>query len=229
VSEKMTNRLLYTETQVLQYFRRIDFPNGASLPMANLDTLRRLVAGHIYAIPWENVSLKYSETHDFGLDKDEIFDKIVSKRKGAVCLEANSAFATLLLTLGYNLYTLGTRIWVSANGAYLPLTHLAIILKLEGVEYLVDVGFGGTGLTAPLPIFDGKSAITAPIYGVVPEQHRIQMTSIPGALKKDHKVWTLQHRQNPQAEWTTIYSFEKDVEMLRCDLEMYGLSPILRF
>lgn len=217
----MADRLFYTETQVFQYFRRIDFSHGGSLPKPDLDTLRRLVACHICAVPWENATLKYSEKHDFSLGKDEIFDKIINKRRGAVCLEGNLAFSTLLLTLGYDLYMLGTRIWVNVNQTYLPLTHLAIILRLEGIEYLVDVGFGGTGLTAPLPIFDGNSIMTAPIYGVYPEQHRIQISSIPGALNRDHKVWTLEHRQSPQAEWTKVYSFEKDVELLQCDLEMY--------
>src|SRR5437667_2385544 len=97
---------------------------------------------------------------------------------------------------------------------------MANILTLNGIEYLVDVGCGGYGLTAPLPIFDGDT-IEAPINGVLPEEHRVHRVEIPSASKKGHKPWVLEYRQNPNAEWKPIYVFEKDFEFFPGDYNMY--------
>lgn len=58
-------------------------------------------------------------------------------------MEQNGAFSTLLRTLGYDLYTIGARVFHSHDrGQVRGLGHMAIILTLGNVEYLVDVGFG---------------------------------------------------------------------------------------
>ena len=101
--------------------------------------------------------------------------------------------------------------------------HMAIILTLDGMEYLVDVGYGSNCLTAPLPIFNGK-VIEDLQYGVAPEQHRILRAEIPGSAKKGHKIWTLQIRRNEEADWETQYVFEKDFEFYHPDYEVYCRS-----
>jgi arylamine N-acetyltransferase len=135
------------------------------------------------------------------------------------CMEQNLALATLLRSLGYDLYTVGARLWINDQIGFTHLNHIAIILTLDSIEYLVDVGFGGSGPTAPLPIFGG-TLIETPINGILPEQHRAQMTVFPDAAKKTHKVWALQHRTKPDAKWRTLYAFEKDMEFFQADFEM---------
>ena len=131
----------------------------------------------------------------------------------------NPAFATLLRTFGYDLYTIGARICSYQIGQYAPLLHMAIIVILDGVQYLVDVALGVDGLTAPLPIFDGK-LIDRPIKGVFPEEHRVTLSVIPGTARRDHKAWAMQRRANPEKEWISLYIFEKDMEFVQGDYEM---------
>ena len=216
----------FTEAEVRRYFERIDFhlPNcSTTLPPPTLDTLRRLIACHLRTIPFENLSLHYSTHYSIILEKDFLFDKIVNQRKGGYCMEHNTIFATVLRTLGYVLYTIAARVYLPTNSrSSYPggLAHMAIIVTLDGIEYLVDVGFGGYGLTAPLPIFDGD-LIETTIKGVVPEEHRINKVDMSGASKNGHKPWVLEQRRNPQAEWEPVYVFEKDFEFFPDDFEVY--------
>jgi arylamine N-acetyltransferase len=103
-------------------------------------------------------------------------------------MEHNTTFAAILRALGYDLYTIATRVYVpNDSGARTPggFGHMTNILTLGGVEYLADVGFGGNGLTVPLPICDKHgNAIEKSINGVVPEQHRVCRVEIPGRSKE---------------------------------------------
>jgi arylamine N-acetyltransferase len=139
-------------------------------------------------------------------------------------MEQNQAFSILLRSLGYDLYAIGGRV-LEGGKSVRGFEHMAIILTLDGIEYLVDVGYGSNCLTAPLPIFNGE-VIEEPIKGVIPEEHRVRQQEIPGAGKKGHKIWALQVRRSPQTDWETQYIFEKDFEFFGQDYEMYipGIS-----
>lgn len=209
----------YTDAQVCRYLERIGLP--PTLLPTTLETLCRLIAGHLHAIPFENLSLHYSPNPSISLDPEFLFDKFVNRKRGGYCMEQNCAFSTLLRSLGYNLYTIGGRVLQVANNVVAGFGHMAIILTLDGIEYLVDVGYGSNCLTAPLPIFNGE-IMEEPIKGVIPEEHRIHRGELPEASKKGHKIWMLQIRYNPESEWETQYVFEKDFEFFSKDYEMYS-------
>ena len=218
----------FNATEVLGYFERVGFPhqsNFSPLPLPTLNTLRRLIACHLEAIPFENLSLHYSPDPRVSLKKEFLFNKIINLRKGGYCLEQNNIFTTVLRTLGYDLYTIGARVYLpndsksSYPGGNI---HMAIIVTIDAIEYLVDVGFGGNGLTAPLPIF-GETVMEPPIKGVLPEEHRVHRTPLSGGAKKDTQPWVLERRQNPQADWEPVYVFEKDFEFFPGDFEVYSI------
>jgi len=71
-----------------------------------------------------------------------------------------------------------------------------------GSNISFNVGFGGNGVTAPLPIFDGDS-IETPIKGVLQEEHRVHRKELSGASKSGHKPWVFE-RRNPQTEWEPV-------------------------
>ena len=216
----------FTATQVLRYFNRVcfDVPKGSAiLPAPTLETLRRLIACHLQVIPFENLSLHYSTHRNVVIEKEFLFEKMINKRKGGYCMEHNTTFATVLRTLGYTLYTIAARVYLpnDSKSVYaVGLIHMASIVTIDGIEYLVDVGFGGNGLTAPLPIFDGDS-IETPINGVLPEEHRVRRVELSGAFKNGHKSWILERRQDTQTEWEPLYVFEKDFEFFPDDYEVY--------
>jgi arylamine N-acetyltransferase len=209
----------FTDKEVLKYLRRINFPvsNSSSFPSADFETLRHLVACHASAVPFENLALHYSNDPQIPLDKDHLFDKFVNRHRGGYCMEQNRCFSILLRSLGYDLYTIGARVYTGHG--YGGWNHMAIIVTLDETEYLVDVGFGGHGLTQPLPIFK-NGPIENPVSGAAPEEYRAHYAEMPINSKKGHKVWFLELRWNSEAKWQPIYMFEKDLEFYYEDYEV---------
>jgi len=83
-------------------------------------------------VPFENLSLHYSKLPGISLDTEDLFEKIVERRRGGYCMEVNCFFATVLDTLGYEVVPTGARVlnpsgeyggWY-AESVYLPFTNL---------------------------------------------------------------------------------------------------------
>ena len=132
-------------------------------------------------------------------------------------MEQNGLFATVLRTLGYTLYTIGSRVFTPTG--ITGWSHMAIIVTLDGVEYLVDVGFGAYGPTAPIPMLDGQTTYE-PVGGVFPERLRIHRDVIPGAARNNYKTWILQSQRDPESNWDSHYCFEKDIEFFDADYKV---------
>jgi arylamine N-acetyltransferase len=119
MTKQSTGNSQYTSTQVDQYLARIGFPidKWPKVTLANASTeagltyLTKLQKYQISKVPFENLSLHYSKFPGLSLDKEDIFEKIVAKRKGGYCMELNYLFATILKTLGYEVIQTGARVY----------------------------------------------------------------------------------------------------------------------
>ncbi|NLA87518.1 MAG: arylamine N-acetyltransferase [Clostridiales bacterium] len=108
---------------------------------ADLETLSRLIRAHQLTVPFENLSV-YDAESEILLDTVSLFDKIVVQRRGGYCFELNALFMSLLKSVGYDCYPVLVRVvWMIET--YMPVTHRATIVTIDGVRYFVDVGFGG--------------------------------------------------------------------------------------
>lgn len=125
-----------------RYLRLLAVARRAPSPEA----LAELTAAHLTRVPFENVSKLY-HNHRSGfrgiLDLSAFLDGIEHFHLGGTCYSNNWHFHRLLRALGYE---------VDLCGADMsrPDVHLANIVRLEGREYLVDVGYAAPFL-APLP------------------------------------------------------------------------------
>jgi N-hydroxyarylamine O-acetyltransferase len=118
------------------YLRRID----ARRPdRADLAGLRHIMERHLLSVPFEN--LGYHLDEDIFMD-ERALEKIVHGNRGGGCYEVNPALSFLLKDLGYELDILPG--WVHRPGGVLGpfLGHLALRVKADGKDWLVDVGFG---------------------------------------------------------------------------------------
>jgi N-hydroxyarylamine O-acetyltransferase len=115
---------------------------GAERPhRPDLAALRTLQRKHLGAVPFENLSIHLGE--EIRLDDEGLLDKIVRGNRGGFCYEVNGAFALLLRHLGYEVTMHSARTWGGAGRGYgIPMDHLALQVHLDGVPWLVDVGFG---------------------------------------------------------------------------------------
>ncbi|MDQ3667681.1 MAG: arylamine N-acetyltransferase [Acidobacteriota bacterium] len=118
------------------YLERINY-HGSLAPTA--ETLRELQVAHLLAVPFENLSIHAKEP--IVLEDQALFTKIVERRRGGFCYEANGLFAALLRALGFDVAMLSAEV-ANAEGEFGPnFDHMALMVSLEQ-RWLVDVGFG---------------------------------------------------------------------------------------
>ncbi len=128
-----------------EYLQRIGF-EGA--PTADLACITRMVHLQLCAVPFENLDVQAGKM--VSLVPEHIVDKIIHQQRGGYCYEINGLFSMVLTALGVNYR------WVAARPMFYPTrrpkTHMAIVMELEGRQWLIDLGFGSYGITAPLAL-----------------------------------------------------------------------------
>jgi N-hydroxyarylamine O-acetyltransferase len=145
-----------SSSQLDQYFQRIGY-GGAHRP--TLATLQALHRQHPLAITFENLDSWLGQPP--ALETDALFDKLVLRRRGGYCFEQNGLFKLVLEALGFAVRGLSARVlWNQPEGAQTPRTHQALLVEVQGQEWLVDVGFGGLTALAPLRLTPEREQAT---------------------------------------------------------------------
>lgn len=120
-------------TEYLIRIRCLDFKQ------VSLDNLRQLQKRHTQTIPFENLDIQLGRHINFSID--EAYNKIVRSFRGGYCLELNPLFGWLLTQLGYEMYFIACYPYNQYTAEYSKhLFHIAIIVRIDGEDYYVDVG-----------------------------------------------------------------------------------------
>ena len=126
---------------------------GTDMPELSPEGLSALVVAHHDAVPFENYAV-CEEKKSVSLAIPDLFDKIVTRRRGGYCFELNALFCSLLRSLGFDARPLLCRI-LRADRAHPAPLHRATAVYFGDDRYFADVGFGG-----PMPEgavqFDGS-------------------------------------------------------------------------
>lgn len=228
-------RATYTPDQIEQFYDRIALPTKwrlepgeESKAVANspegydyLAVLQRYTLCHI---PFENLELHYSRTKTIDLHPDLLFKKIISQGtgRGGYCMENNTFFAAVLRSLGFELMSTGGRVNSSAapNGDigsqhsfWFGLGHMVNVVTVQGIRYLVDVGFGAGSSTRPLPLEENTEHLN-----IAPSQSvRLRYDSIDDHESSSAKVWIFERRNATDQPWSPMYCFLHNVEFLPAD------------
>ena len=122
---------------------------GLSHEQPGFDSLCRLTRAHLLRVPFENVTslLRRAAAPDGPvpeLDPELVLGQWEKGRSGGLCFEVTTMLAALLNALGYEARRVLGRITF-------PGSHQAVIVGLEGREYLVDLGCGAP-LFEPIPL-----------------------------------------------------------------------------
>jgi len=115
-----------------------------------LDYLSALQKHHLASVPFENLSLHYSKEHKNSLNQDDLFEKIVTRKKGGYCFEINGFFGLILQSLGFDSVSVGARVVLVSPAA--GWDHQVNLVSIAGMTYLVDVAFGGKLLAIKMSI-----------------------------------------------------------------------------
>lgn len=137
------------------YFARIGYTGPRQ---ASLDVLTAICRGHSSSIAFENIDSLLGRTP--ALEPAALHGKLVAQLRGGYCFEHNSLLRDVLKTLGMKVSSLSARVvWMMPQEAPLtPRTHMLLKVEVpdcEGISYIVDMGFGGQLLDAPLALTPG--------------------------------------------------------------------------
>ncbi len=121
---------------VQAYLKRINY-SGSLAPTP--ETLRALQVAHLRTVPFENLSIHAGEP--IVLEEDALFTKIVERKRGGFCYEANGLFAGLLRALGFDVAMLAAGVAKKEGGFGPQFDHMTLMVTLAE-RWLVDVGFG---------------------------------------------------------------------------------------
>jgi arylamine N-acetyltransferase len=217
---------LYSQAELGQYFRRISLPAAAHLyDVSSLDAAEQLqhlgllLRHQLTNIPFENLTLHYSTHRVININPKHLFAKIVLQPgRGGYCMENNTLFHTVLLTLGFDVYLAGARVF-EGGGRLTGLSHCLNIVTIGGERYAVDTGFGPNEPIHPLRIVEDVVQPHIP-----PASTRLCLGSIEPALRKDQKLWIHEHRPSEDGAWTPQYCFS-EMEFLPQDFAVMNYFP----
>lgn len=149
------------ERFVAEYLERIHY-HGNGIPCP--ETLIELQQLHVYHILFENLDL-LGDCFIPNLDKEYLFDKIVTRGRGGVCYELNTSFYNLLTAMGFSAHQISGAVQPGEN----MYSHVATLIHLEDGDYIADVGFGDAYLPVlnvngtPCARYDGYEYTLLPL------------------------------------------------------------------
>lgn len=181
------------------YFERIGYRGE---PGTNLETLKELHRLHTRHIPFENINSFLGLP--VKLDIPTLQEKMVFKRRGGYCFEQNVFFMEVLRSLGFTVRGLAGRVlWDKPEDEITRRTHMLLLIYLNNINYIADVGFGAMTLTGPIRLEPGVEQSTPH------ESFRCE--------KPEEGVYFLQ--AYVKNTWKTLYRFGMGLEFL-IDYEM---------
>ena len=105
--------------------------------------LEKIMELHLCSIPFENLEV-FDEGRIPSLRSEDIYEKIIVRKRGGYCFELNKLFYEFLKALDFRVIPVAVRIlW---NREELPpVLHRATLVIFEEGSYYCDVGYGGPG------------------------------------------------------------------------------------
>lgn len=220
----------YTPAQLAAYLSYIGLPESyhpSANPSLNLAYLATLFTHQITAVPYENLLIHYSPQHAITLEPQALFAKIVTphprRGRGGYCMENSIFFNHMLRAIGFDAYLAGVRIRPRVDGvpqgdSYSGWVHLVNIVAVPGepVKFAVDVGFGGDGMTVPMPLVEGLVHHNS----LGTQEIRLVREFIPNLRFRGEgasKPWVYQVRNGQDKPWVPFFAFHDWFEFTEAD------------
>ena len=178
------------------YFARIGY---AGPRKATLAVLSDLAALQPHSISFENIAVAAGGVPDITLDAIEA--KLVHAGRGGYCYEQNALLQAVLGELGFKVSSLGARVRYQLPADFvMSRGHMMLRVDLPEGAFLVDAGFGGLTLTAPIALrWHDPQATSHETMRLVPVEDEYRLQGQFGADWADVYQFDLS-RQLP-ADW----------------------------
>jgi arylamine N-acetyltransferase len=184
--------MLSNNNLIQTYLDRIGFKGTLD---GSEKTLADLQECHLHTVPYENLDIL--DRKPISLDPQDVYQKIVVRRRGGYCFELNALFGWLLRELGYPVTDLFARFWRDEPNTPPKRRHHVLKVEAEGATYLCDVGVGGIVPRRSITLIEGLEQRQGE------ECYRLERDSYYG--------WVLCEQKND--EWNKIYSFTEEPQL----------------
>jgi N-hydroxyarylamine O-acetyltransferase len=169
------------------YLARTGHPHVSG---ADAATLARLHRAHLATIPFENLDIQMGRPIE--LDAVSLQNALVRRRRGGYCFQQNELFRLALRALGFTPHAREARVRFAATLPVPPRTHMVLVVFVDGLDWLVDVGFGGNGIVEPLAMDATPATQDGWTYRVA----------------REGRLHVLQRRERD--DWLDLYAFTDD-------------------
>jgi N-hydroxyarylamine O-acetyltransferase len=175
------------------YLERIKYDGRTDV---SYETLYGLHVAHTLNVPFENLDVYCRKP--ILLDRESLYKKLVEDKRGGYCFEMNGLFSIVLKELGFKVTDLLARGTMDGK-TYFAKLHQVLMVEIDDKRWLVDVGYGNNGITAPLLLEEG-----------IDQQ---QFTHTYRLLKDPKYGYALQKKEGEQYNYMYAFTLEECVPM----------------
>jgi len=125
---------------------------GMSQTEITFEKLDKVLEKTAKTFPFENLCILEDRTT--AITKDNLIHKMLEQHEGGLCYELNPLLYLFLVENGFDSRLVLGTVYSSAEQQWSTTgkTHVAILIKHDGKQYLVDTGFGGNLPLKPVPL-----------------------------------------------------------------------------
>ena len=140
-----------SELNIAAYLARIGMPSDR-VPEVSLAFLREVMYRQVTSIPYENLDILAGKP--LSLSPEDLFEKMVTRRRGGFCFEVNALLSYVLKQIGFEVKDCFARFLKGESTIPARRHHVLAVTCPEGV-YLADVGVGVRAPRYPVKIEEG--------------------------------------------------------------------------
>ena len=142
---------MLSKEQLAQYFQRIGYEGTPDRTSATLGAIQE---AHLNAIPYENLDILKGVP--LSLEEQDLFDKMVVRKRGGYCFEQNGLLYSVLLSLGFPVTQYCGRFIDGEPQVIQERRHRVLRVEAEDGVFICDVGVYGESPRKPLRFVEGE-------------------------------------------------------------------------
>lgn len=179
--------------EVRAYLERIGIDH---IPAPTVESLNKIQRAHLFSVPYENMDIVSGIP--LSLEVEDLYEKIVVRRRGGYCFELNELYGWLLRQLGYGVDDYFARFLRDEPEIPKRRHHvLRVTVPGEAAAYLCDVGVGTGSPTYPIVMIEGA------------EQE--QGTARYRLVRRPFLGWVLEEVK--RGKWVDVFSFTEERQL----------------
>ena len=122
-----------------KYLERIGL-GGQKIEISK-EGLDLVLKAHLLHIPFDDLDV-WANGVCPSLAVEDLYNKVIVRKRGGYCFELNSLFKAFLLSLGFDAYTVICHLTHDPSYIAVP-AHCCVIVRIGDKKYFTDVGYGG--------------------------------------------------------------------------------------